>query len=133
MSAEDVAYLDSSAIVKLVSAERESAALADYLLAYRRCVSSALARTEVVRAVVADGPQAVGRARLLLRALGLIAVDDALLDAAGAVLPVTVRSLDAIHVAAVRSLDPRATRVVTYDLRMAEAVRGYGFEVDAPA
>ena len=122
MSVEDVAYLDSSAIVKLVSAERESAALAEYLLAYPRRVSSALARTEVIRAVAADGPQAVGRARLLLDAISLIAVDDALLDVAGTVRPVTVRSLDAIHVAAVRMLDPRAIRVVTYDLRMAEAV-----------
>jgi predicted nucleic acid-binding protein len=46
------AYLDSSALVKLVIAEPESAALRRYVRRRRPLVSSALARTEVLRALL---------------------------------------------------------------------------------
>ena len=54
-------YLDSSAIVKLVKAEPESAALRRYLRRRRENgrVTSALAQVEVVRAVAGGGPAAM--------------------------------------------------------------------------
>src|SRR5437870_12375077 len=57
-------YLDSSALVKLVQVEAESASLRRYLRRHRsdERVSSALARGEVLRAVLAGGPPAVGKA-----------------------------------------------------------------------
>ena len=47
-------YLDSSAIVKLVIAEPESSALRKFLRRRRPLVASALARTEVTRAVLGE-------------------------------------------------------------------------------
>ena len=49
MSADRATYVDSSALVKLAVREPESAALRRYLGRHRPLVSSALARTEVVR------------------------------------------------------------------------------------
>lgn len=56
-------YLDSSAIVKLAVREPESAALRRYLRRRRPPVSSALARTEVLRALLSAGSEAVARGR----------------------------------------------------------------------
>ena len=97
MSAEPVVYLDSSALVKLVVREPESAALRSYLRSKASRVSSALARVEVVRAVAPHGPGATARARQVLEATSLLALDDALLDAAGALEAPGLRGLDAIH------------------------------------
>lgn len=125
-------YLDSSCLVKLVVRERESAALAQYLQAWPRRVTSALARVEVVRAVRVHGPAAVTRARRLLDGVHLIQVDDYLLDAAAELDPPVLRSLDAIHLAAAHSLRGDLARIVTYDQRMAAAARAMGLPVDAP-
>lgn len=55
MSAESVWYLDSSAIVKLVAEEDETQALLRFLRRRKTLVSSALATTEVTRAVLGLG------------------------------------------------------------------------------
>lgn len=63
-------YLDSSALLKLVHTETETAALRRYLDRHRtdQHVTSALARTEVVRAAISAGPGAVTVARSVLTA-----------------------------------------------------------------
>jgi predicted nucleic acid-binding protein len=53
----------------------------------------------------------------------LIRLDDTLLDAAVALEPSVIRSLDAIHLAAAATLSDRLSSVVTYDDRMAEGAR----------
>ena len=126
-------YLDSSALVKLVVRERESTALRTYLRREPERLSCALARTEVLRAVRPLGPAAVEMARRLLRSIDLVRLDDALLDAAGMLEPLTLRSLDAIHLAAAQLVAPALRAVVTYDRRMAEAAASLGFSVTAPA
>ena len=55
MSGDRATYLDSSALVKLIVAEPETAALRAYLRGRPRLVSCALARVEVVRAVAGGG------------------------------------------------------------------------------
>ena len=67
MGAERAVYLDSSAIVKLVVREPESAALRRYLRRKRPLLTSALARTEVARALIPAGPEAVSRGFDVLR------------------------------------------------------------------
>ena len=114
-------YLDSSALVKLVIAEPESLALRRYLADEPERASCALARVEILRAVRAHGPAAFTRARRLLRRLNLVQIDEELLDAAAALDPRVLRSLDAIHLAAARLFGDGLTAVVTYDRRMAEA------------
>ena len=125
-------YLDSSALVKLVVAEKESQALLGYLRERPARVSCALARVEVVRAVAPHGEPATRRARQLLDRVSLLRLDDVLLDAAAALGGATLRSLDAIHIAAAQSLGDGLDEIVTYDNRMADAARGFEMTVNAP-
>jgi len=128
-----VVYLDASAIVKLVVAEPESAALRRYLRAHPTRASCALVRVEVVRSVAGHGAKATSRARALLERIHLLAVDDALLDAAAALPPPVLRSLDAIHLAAAQSFGADLHALVTYDRRMADAAGSVGLRCAAPA
>jgi predicted nucleic acid-binding protein len=127
-----VLYLDSSALVKLVVVERESRALRSYLRRDPERVSCGLARTEVLRAVRPLGPAALELARRVLRAVNLVRLDDALLDAAGVLEPLTLRSLYAIHLAAAQLVAPTLRAVVTYDRRLADAAAALGYPVAAP-
>lgn len=129
-------YLDSSALVKLVRREAESEALRSFLRRHRADgrVTSALARVEVVRAVGAGGPAAIAHARRQLARVDEINLDRDLLDAAATLASATVlRSLDAIHLAAARSIGTELSSVVTYDLRMQDAATALGITVEAPA
>lgn len=133
MSAERATYLDSSAIVKLVLAEPESAALRAYLRRRRPWLSSALARAEVLRALLPAGPDAVKRGETVLGRLDLIRINDRVLDAAGRLLPAELRSLDALHIATAQLLGDDLARVITYDERMAAAAEAMGATVVAPS
>ena len=125
-------YLDSSALVKLVVEEPESVALRRHLQGRRPLVSSALARTEVVRAVLLEGQPAVARARDVLTRVDLIRVSDRVLDAAGQLEPAQVRSLDAIHLATAEQLGEDLGQLVSYDERMLDAARAMGLATAAP-
>ena len=128
-------YVDSSAIVKLVQAERESAALRRYLRRHRSLVraTSALARVEVVRAVAPGGTRAKALARRQLARFHQLDLDRELLDRA-ADLPAAapLRSLDAIHLAAAQTL-PALRAIVTYDTRLQAAAQALGLPIEAPA
>lgn len=125
-------YLDSSAVVKLVVAEPESQALRSHLRRRRPLVSSALARTEVLRALLPAGEIALSRGRDVLRRLDLVRINDRVLDAAGILEPVQVRSLDAIHLATAQLLGEDLGQVVTYDDRMADAAWSLGLKAISP-
>jgi uncharacterized protein len=125
-------YLDSSALVKLVVREPESRALRRYLARRPDRVTCALARVEVVRAVRGQGVAAIARARQLLERVGLLGLDQTLLDAAAGVDAEHLRTLDAIHLAAAATLGDSLSAIVTYDLRMARAASELGLGVDAP-
>jgi uncharacterized protein len=133
MSAERATYVDSSALVKLAVREPESAALRRYLVRRRPLVSSALARTEVVRALLPLGPDAIRRGRDVLARLDLLRINDRLLDAAGLLAPADLRSLDAIHLASAEQFGSDLRAFVTYDERLATAARDRGFRVIRPA
>lgn len=128
-------YLDSSAIVKLVQREDESAALRRFLRrnSPARRVTSALARVEVVRAVLPAGPQAIGHAHRQLARLHRLAVDDEILERASTLPSANVlRSLDAIHVASAQSIGAGLLAVVTYDDRMIRAANDLGLTTESP-
>jgi uncharacterized protein len=125
-------YLDSSAIVKLAVREDESAALRAYLRRRRPLVSSSLARTEVLRALLQSGEDAVTAGRKALARLDLVRLSAAVLDEAAALLPVELRSLDAIHLATAGRLGRDLGAIITYDQRMAEAAAALGYRVAAP-
>ena len=125
-------YLDSSALVKLVVLEPESAALRRYLRRRRPLVASALARTEVLRALLLEGEQGIARGRVVLGSVELIRVNDRILNAAGVLLPADVRSLDAIHLATARQLGADLGQIVTYDDEMLNAANRLGLKVVSP-
>lgn len=126
-------YLDSSALVKLAVREPESDALRRYLRRRRPWVSSSLARTEVLRALLPGGDDAVAAGRRVLARCDLVRVNDRVLDLAGTMRPPELRSLDAIHLATAQRLRDDITELVVYDERMAEAACQLGHRVSAPS
>jgi uncharacterized protein len=134
MSAEQrVTYIDSSAIVKLAVAEPHSKALRRHVGRCSALVSSALARTEVIRALLPGGPPAVARGEDVLRRIQLLRVNDRILRYAGTMQPAQLGSLDAIHLASAAELGSSLRQIVTYDERMAEAAREGGWSVASPS
>jgi predicted nucleic acid-binding protein len=95
-------------------------------------VSSALARTEVLRALLPAGTDALARGRQVLQRIDLVRVNDRILDAAGVLEPAELRSLDAIHLATAHALGDELNAVVTYDNRMAAAVKHLGHRLVQP-
>ena len=132
MSAEKVTYLDSSAIVKLAVREPESAGLRRHLQRRRPLVSSALARVEVIRALLPFGPTAVQRGHDVLARLDLLNISDRVLRAAGELQPPELRSLDAIHLASAQQFERDLRQIVTYDGRMTEAAHHLGLKTASP-
>lgn len=132
MSAKRATYVDSSALVKLAVREPESAALRRYLLRRRPLVSSALARTEVNRALLPLGPDAVRRGYDVLRRVDLVRISDRILDDAGTLTPLELRSLDAIHLATARLIGADLARIVTYDDRISRRAQELGIASVTP-
>lgn len=133
MSAE-VAYLDTSAAVKLLMSERESPALRRWLRRRPQRASAALLKVELVRvARRADVPRLIPEARKLLAGVHLIRLDDALLERAADLDPTDLRSLDSIHLAAATSLGDDLAAVVSYDDRMLAAASSLGLPIASPS
>ncbi|MGH9170575.1 MAG: type II toxin-antitoxin system VapC family toxin [Acidimicrobiales bacterium] len=127
------AYLDTSAFVKLVVTEPESAALLRSMRRWPALVSCTLLRAEAIRALNRSGHRdQVGVARRLFGAVHLLQVDEPLLDRAGELSPEMLRTLDAVHLAAALSLGSELAVLVTYDQRLAGAARAMGLEVASP-
>jgi len=126
-------YLDTSALVKLVVAEPETQALRNWLFsADRQPITSDLARTELLRAVRRAAPEQVVQARAVLGSITLMRISTARFDEAGRLHSTTLRTLDAVHLAAALALGDDLDSVVTYDDRLAEAARLNGVQVTSP-
>lgn len=99
-------YLDSSALLKLLHEEAESAALADWLAtrAETPVISSELANVEVVRACRRINPAALHEATALIAGLDMIPLAGTVIDHAAEVGETTLRSFDAIHLASALSI-----------------------------
>lgn len=134
MSVSSVVYLDSSAIVKLIFDEPETDALQRFLADRPSRFSSVVARAEVIRAARSVGDDlVVGRAHDVLDGLDFIELDSQTVRRAAGVEPRSVRTLEAIHLAAALSLEPDLAGIVVYDTRLAAAARAAGLTVWAPA
>ncbi len=125
-------YLDSSAIVKLAVREPETAALRRHLRRRRTLITSALARTEVLRALLPAGEGAMAAGRRVLSRIDLVRVTDQVLGGAGVLLPIELRSLDAIHLATAGRIGRDLGEIVTYDQKMAFAAQQMGYRVSSP-
>lgn len=125
-------YFDSSALVKLVKAEAESAALREWLGSHTEpVVSSSVSRTEVVRAVRRDAARLGNKARHVLSGVDMIPMTFDLLDEAGN-LPAELRSLDAIHLVSAMRLRGDLDAFVAYDKRLLAAADEMGLPVASP-
>lgn len=132
MSADRLLYLDASAIVKLIVREEETTALQQHLAGGAVLISSALARTEVLRAVLVGGAEAHRLAEMTLARLELLRIDDQILQDAGELLPSGLRSLDAIHLASALAFGDDLTELVCYDMRLNEAAEAAGLVTVSP-
>jgi hypothetical protein len=128
-------YLDSPAVVKLVHAEAESAALRGWLddRAETGWISSVLTEIESFRALARYAPGAVSRLPAVLDQIDLISMDLPVRILAQAARPVTVRSLDAIHLGTALHARQALTSFVTYDKRLLDAALAAGLPANAPA
>lgn len=127
-------YLDTSALVKLVAREAETAALRKWLAAEERdVVASDLVRTELMRAVRRRDKAAAQVARAVLDGLTLLPLSADVFDTAGLLDSVDLRSLDAIHLASARTLGDDLEGIVTYDDRLARAAADFGLPTISPA
>ena len=126
-------YVDTSALVKLVVNEPESAALQTWLATQDHPnVTSDLGRTELMRAVRRVAPDLAVRAREVLDTVILTKVTTAIFEAAGRADPPTMRSLDALHLSAALDLGDDLQGVVTYDERLSTAAQLSGVTVISP-
>jgi uncharacterized protein len=125
-------YLDSSALVKLVIPEPETGALRAEISLWERRVSSALVRTEVVRACARVSVTARRVAERVVASLDLLAIDDAVLEAAARLKPLELRTLDAVHIASAQVLGAALGAVAAYDTRLIEGARAARLNTIAP-
>lgn len=131
-------YADTSALVKLVLHEPESASLRAFLQD-ADLVACELVLTEVPRAIRRAAARnetlpldlLIDRAGELLDAVALLPIDRGLLAAAGALAEPALRTLDAIHVVAAVDLEP-IDGFVSFDERQAAAARLAGLRTIAP-
>ena len=128
-------YLDSAAVVKLAHVEPESSALRGWLddRAETGWISSVLTEIESFRALARYAPEAVSRLPAVLDLIDLIDLNPPIRVLAQAVRPVTVRSLDAIHLGTALHARRALTSFVTYDKRLLDAARATGLPADSPA
>lgn len=123
-------YLDTSAAAKLLVAEEESVPLAEWAdTAGAHLVATHLLETELRRFTARHSlPQADASA--ILTRVDIYDLPPSLYREAGLLPGKTLRSLDALHLAAAIRLDVDA--LVTYDVRLIEAAESAGLGVHAP-
>jgi uncharacterized protein len=131
-SSSPVAYLDSSALVKLIAIEAETAALRQELRRWPDRASSLLASIEVARTARRLGGHAPALAARVLAGLRLLAIDP-IAPAAAQIGGTALRSLDAIHLATALSISGELGALITYDNRMISDGQAIGLPVLSPA
>lgn len=124
-------YLDTSAALKLVLEEPESAALAHALDSDEaELVGTWLLETEMRRAVHRVEVLTQEKVSEVLRAVALYELPASVFTEAGLLPGPRLRTLDALHLAAAIRIG--VEHVVTYDDRMADSATQLGLSVLAP-
>jgi predicted nucleic acid-binding protein len=130
-------YVDTSALLKRVFVEQESAALLSFLDAHYQqddvLATSSLGLIEVSRSVLSRARKPIAAGDMIDEAMS--GIDERpmtadVISVARRVEPLILRSLDAIHLATAVLID--ADVVVTYDDRLADACRRNSLAVASP-
>ena len=128
-----IAYVDSSALLKLVVVEPETSALEADLAGREGLVSSRLAALECRRAARrTSNTRVLQTVEQVLDAVYFLDITPAILDRAAIADPPLLRSLDAIHLVTAVSIEEPQLEVITYDQRFARAARSSGLRVAQP-
>jgi predicted nucleic acid-binding protein len=126
-------YFDTSAALKLVRPESETAGL-ELWIAERAGiprVSSRLLRIEMLRSVARNAPERMSRANVVLSSIALISIDE-VASTAEVIGDRTLRSLDAVHLATAHVLRAELTAFLCYDKRLRDSAHALGLPVEAP-
>ena len=130
-------YMDTSALTKLLIAEPETPELRNWITSQidqgDSAATSALGRVELMRTVARYGDiSQADRARYLLDGLDILPLTEPMMSLAESIGPATLRSLDAIHLAAAAYFDQELTAFVTYDHRLLNGCRDIGLTTASP-
>jgi predicted nucleic acid-binding protein len=129
-------YLDSSAAVKLFTAEAESPALGSVVReligsGVGRLFISRLTRLETVRSLRRKGEDPTIADRFF-EAADLVDIRPQDFEKAQHVLPSSLRSLDSLHLVSALRLSELGIAMVTYDRQLAEAAAAAGLRAISP-
>ena len=127
-----VAYVDASAIVKLVLDEQDTPSMVRWFIETERAATSVVGVIETRRAI-SRRPHDSAVLSSIMDMFITLELSDTITAAASRVSPAGLRTLDAIHVATALSIGPDLESFVTYDDRLAEAARAVGLPVVRPA
>ena len=124
-------YLDTSAFLKLVIDEPETAAMQEFAREHDELWSSQLLVTEALRsgARLGSPDEAVLSA---LEFVSLVLPSSVTFFSAGGAEPSDLRSLDAIHLATALEMEEDLTAMVTYDRRLHVACSRHGITALSP-
>jgi predicted nucleic acid-binding protein len=128
-------YVDSSALLKRYVEESDSGAADALLRADRELLTARHTIVEVRRnlARLLSGRALAAARRAFaedLRSISIIELDEATCESAAAIAESTsVRTLDALHLAAAQRISAPGVSFLTFDLRQAQAARSLGLTV----
>ena len=124
-------YLDSSAILKTIFDEQERPDLLRFLNS--QSTSSRLSKIEVRRTVARLVPTKTAEVNLELDKINFLPISNPILMAAeNFSSEITLRTLDAIHIATVMSLEGSIEGLITYDKQMIANAKLLGIKVISP-
>jgi predicted nucleic acid-binding protein len=119
--------------VKLVIKEPESFSLRELLERDADQLASAIVEIEVVCAVRRAAPELTAQAQNVVSQITVVEPTEAIRARAALLEPVTLRSLDALHLATALEIGDELDALVTYDGRMSAGAETLGLVVLAPA
>jgi predicted nucleic acid-binding protein len=95
-------------------------------------VASAIIEVEVVRAVRHAVPELSERAERVVEQIAVVEPGDSIRARAAVLEPVTLRSIDALHLATALEIADELDALVTYDRRMSDAGGRLGLTILTP-
>ena len=105
-------YIDSSAIIKLIKPEKESAALTKKLPS--ALIASRISRVEVTRTIIRYEPDLLDATYDVLADIQMVPVEDAIVTIAEN-LPqfIELRSLDSLHIASALAINDAVVSIIS--------------------
>lgn len=125
-------YLDTSAFLKTLWDEVESAALSR-AIDNQATISSALLAVEARRSTLRVAAEMLPRTDLLLGEVTQVELTSPILESASRLPHRYLRTLDGIHLATALLIQNDIDVLITYDMRLLDAANAHGITTAAPA